>query len=354
MNEDKSLITVESLLNRKEIKQRFTEIMGEKAPLFISSILSAVNTNPQLKQCEPMSVVASAAIAASLDLPINSNLGFAYLVPYYIKGILKAQFQVGYRGFIQLAIRTGQYKIINASVVYEDELVRNDRITGDMEFDYSKKKSDKAMGYVAYFKLLNGFEKYYYMTAEEIEKHAKRYSQAYQKRGDSLWHTQKDVMALKTVLKLALSKYGILSIEMEKAITYDQAVIKEDNTPEYPDNPQYQEEKIKLEDVIPEEPKEIKKPEPIQEPPDIEYEVDTEVEIPQENKPKTITQLQKDTVNSVLSKIQKYDTFYNSFKLHELCDSFFKQNYDDNLLKEQADKLISYLFKVLKEKSQKK
>lgn len=219
--------SLESLLQSSSIKKRFAGILKKKSAGFISSIVSAVKTNDKLALCEPGSVVSSAFIAASLDLPINPNLGFAYIIPYGGK----AQFQMGWKGFVQLAMRTGQYQTINASLVYEGEIASVDRVTGDIRFDYDAKESDKVIGYVSYFKLLNGFEKKYYMSKEDMEKHGKKYSKSYTSTSGQ-WHLNFDVMGLKTVLKLLLSKYGILSIQMQTAIEGDQMV-----EGEYDDNP---------------------------------------------------------------------------------------------------------------------
>jgi len=179
-----------------------------------------------------MSVVAAAAVAASLDLPINPSLSFAHIVPY--SG--RAQFQMGWRGFVQLGIRTDKYKTINASRVFEGEIKSYNHITGEMEFNLSGKKSSKIVGYVAYFKLLNGFEKYYYMTLEEVKAHGKKYSKIFD-NPKGRWQLDFDLMGLKTVIKMLLSKYGILSIDMQKAITHDQGVMKKDGSVEYIDVP---------------------------------------------------------------------------------------------------------------------
>lgn len=216
-------MTLANLLSGDKVKNRFNEILGAKAPGFISSVLSVANNNALLKKAKPQSVLNSAVIAATLDLPINQNLGFAYIVPYKDE----AQFQLGYKGLIQLAMRSGQYKTINVNEVYEGEITKVNRFTGDYEF--GEKTSDKVVGYMAYFKLVNGFEKYLYMTTEDAEKHGKRYSQTF-KRGGGLWSTDFDAMAKKTCLKMLLSKFGILSIEMQRAQTFDQAVVKGDIT----------------------------------------------------------------------------------------------------------------------------
>lgn len=207
---------LKSIMSHDATKKRFHEILGKKSAGFISSVLSVANSN--LKNAEPQSVLNAAVIAATLDLPINPNLGFAYIVPYGSQ----AQFQMGAKGFIQLAMRSGQYKTINVREVREGEIVKESKFTG--EYEFGEATSDEVVGYMAYFKLLNGFEKFFYMTKGELEAHGKKYSKNY----NGLWKSNFDSMAKKTVLKLALSKYGVLSIEMQMAQTFDQSVIKND------------------------------------------------------------------------------------------------------------------------------
>lgn len=206
-----------AMMASPSVRSRFDEMLGKKAPGFISSILSAVSTNKELGNCDPRSVISSAAIAASMDLPINQSLGFAHIVPY--KGV--AQFQMGWKGYVQLAMRSGQYKTINATAVYDGEIKKMNPFTGEIEFNPSPAAGNgQVIGYLLYFKLLNGYEKYFYMTKEECEAHGKRYSQSY-KKGFGQWAENFDAMALKTVVKLGLSKYGILSLEMQKAVDSD-------------------------------------------------------------------------------------------------------------------------------------
>lgn len=211
--------TLNELVSNEKIKKRFDEVLGKKAPQFISSLLSLTNAKPELKAADPKTVISAAMIAATLDLPINQNLGFAHIVPYG----KSASFQMGWKGFVQLAIRTGLYQTMNATELYDGELISYNRITGEISIDESKKKSDKIVAYVAYFKLKTGFEKYLYMTVEQVKKHASRYSKSYSRPGTP-WQVNFDAMALKTVLKMLLSKYGILSIEMQTAITLDQGI----------------------------------------------------------------------------------------------------------------------------------
>jgi len=208
-------------LEKDGIKNRFNEMLGKKAAGFMSSIITVQNSNPQLKECEPMSIIGAAAVAATLDLPIDKNLGFAHIVPY---GKV-AQFQMGYKGFIQLAMRTGQYQTINACPIYDGEFISENRLTGEIVFDFNAKKSDTIIGFAAYFKMINGFEKTIYWTKEKITNHSKKYSKSFN-NSSSRWQQDFNVMALKTVIKSLISKWGILSIDMQTAIVTDQAVIK--------------------------------------------------------------------------------------------------------------------------------
>lgn len=215
------------LLQEPSIRSKFEQVLGKNAAGFISSIISAVSTNPALSRCEPMSIISSAAIAASLNLPINPSLGFSYIVPYGDK----AQFQIGWKGLVQLAMRSSQYKTLNVAKVPEGGIKSHNTITGEMEFN-SGVESEKTIGYVLYFKLLNGFEKYFYMSREACEAHGKKFSKSY---GTGQWTKDFDSMALKTVAKNGLSKYGILSVAMQQAIEKDQATVAEDGTIAYPD-----------------------------------------------------------------------------------------------------------------------
>jgi len=229
---------ISQFLNSESIKGRFTEILGQKGVGFISSVLSVVSSNQSLANADQNSIYTAALMAASLDLPINQNLGLAYIVPYNARqsdGTFKqmAQFQLGYKGFLQLAQRSGQFKTINSTDVRQGEIVSWNRMSGEITFDWiqdSKERLSKpVIGYLSYFKLLNGFENSLYMTVEEIDAHAKKYSQTYKKFGTGLWKDEFDGMAKKTVTKLNLSKNAPLSIEMQKAVVSDQAVIKNDN-----------------------------------------------------------------------------------------------------------------------------
>ena len=225
---------VSQFLNSDAIKKKFTEVLGQKGTAFISSVLAACNQNELLKNATTDSIYMAALTAATLDLPINPNLGFAYIIPYKEQsGIVKAQFQVGYKGFIQLCLRSGQFETLSATPIYEGQIVSENPLTGYV-FDFNV-KSEIVVGYAAYFKLLNGFNKTFYLKKEQIENHAKRFSQSY-KKGYGIWKDDFEGMAMKTVIKLLLSKYAPMSVEMQKAIITDQAVINTDESVEYADN----------------------------------------------------------------------------------------------------------------------
>lgn len=232
-------LTTKDLFAQKSIQQRFEAILGKKAQGFISSVLQVINGNNLLKTSDPATVLNAAATAASLDLPINPNLGFAWIVPY--KG--KAQFQVGWKGFVQLALRTGQYKRINATAVYENQFNSFNRLTEHLDANFGIEGEGEIVGYAAYFLLNNGMEKMAYWSKAEVIKHANKYSQTYGKKKNgrlvhSPWNDedQFDAMCLKTVLKNTLSKWGIMSIEMQTAHLADQAVQHREGQYDYVDN----------------------------------------------------------------------------------------------------------------------
>jgi recombination protein RecT len=204
--------TIKQLMSADSVKNRFEETLGKKAPQFMASVINLVNSDTNLQKCDQMSVVSSAMVAAALDLPIDKNLGYAWVVPYGNK----ATFQIGYKGFIQLALRTGQYRNINVIEVYEGELKSFNRLTEEIELDFEARQSDKVIGYTGYFELINGFRKTVYWSKEEIERHKKKFS----KTGFA-WKDNYDAMAMKTVVRNMLNKWGILSIDMQKAYTED-------------------------------------------------------------------------------------------------------------------------------------
>lgn len=256
--EEKKSITALQLVQSQAMQKKFQEVLGEKKNTFVASLISALTTNKQLATCEPNSVVYAALTAASLDLPINQSLGYAHIIPYKVKGEKVAQFQIGYKGFLQLAMRSGQYRKINVLEVKEGEFKGFDRLTEEIQISWvtDEEERDKlpTAGYVAYFELVNGFRKTVYWSKKEVELHAKKYSEAYKRdlregQSDSFWTKDFDSQARKTVLKALLSKWGILSVEMQTAIERDQAVIGE-NEVKYIDNPHGVEEFDNTEDDI--------------------------------------------------------------------------------------------------------
>lgn len=234
-----NLVSLRGYFENESVKKNLREMLGQKAQGFATSVLSVVNNNKLLQNADPKTIYSSAMVAASLDLPINPNLGFAAIVPYGGS----AQFQIMVRGLTQLAIRSGQYAKITNCDVHEGELIKADPFTDEYVFDSTKRVSDTIIGYMAYFKTIGGFEKYMYMTKEEAMAHGKRYSKSFAR---GVWTTDPDAMGRKTVLKLLLSRFGILSIELQRAIKFDQAIVKGDFTnvneiddaeAEYVDNP---------------------------------------------------------------------------------------------------------------------
>lgn len=217
---------------KPEVQNKFKELLGKRASSFVTSVLQIVASNGMLVKADPASIYQAAAVAATLDLPLNNNLGFAYIVPYNTKqadGTFRvvAQFQMGYKGFIQLAQRSGQFKSIYASPIYSGQIVSENPLEG-YEFDFTV-KSDKVVGYAAKFKLLNGYEATLYMSIEQLKAHGAKYSKTFGNKS-GLWNTDFDSMASKTVLKLLLSKFAPLSIDMQRAVITDQALINDAET----------------------------------------------------------------------------------------------------------------------------
>lgn len=226
---------LKEFFDQDSVQKKFAELLGKRSPAFITSVLQCISSNDLLSNADPVSVYHSAAVAATLDLPLNNVLGLAYIVPFNSKqkdGSYKtvAQFQIGYKGFIQLAQRSGQFKTISAAPIYEGQLIEANPLLG-YRFDFSMKSSDKVLGYAGFFQLINGFEKTLFMSVDELKKHGSQFSQSYKNaktRAYSLWETNFDAMATKTVIKLLLSKYAPLSIEMQKAVIADQGVINDE------------------------------------------------------------------------------------------------------------------------------
>lgn len=252
--------TFSQYLTKDSIKSKINAIVGsDKGASFISGLLSAVQTNPALQSCTQASLLNCALLGHSLNLSPSPQLGHYYIVPYDNKklGITEGQFQLGYKAYIQMALRTGQYKTISVIDVKEGELKSFNRLTDEIELEFNENDYEReklnTVGYVAYFKLINGFEKTLFWTREKMELHADKYSKAFSLKGmqdlkagkvadkdmwrySSFWYKDFDGMAFKTMLRQLISKWGIMSTEMELAFKSDMAVIRDDNTFDYVDN----------------------------------------------------------------------------------------------------------------------
>lgn len=253
----KGVDLLKQMLNAPSVMEQFKNALQKNASTFVASVIDLYNSDSKLQLCEPKLVVMEALKAAVLHLPINKALGYAFIIPFnnnrkvkYTdeqgvererwEKVMEPTFQIGYKGLIQLAMRTGQYRTLNADAVYEGELRKVNKLTGEIAFD-GERTSDKVVGYFCYFELLNGFAKTLYMTTEQMATHAKRYSKALKNdekatvkhllslsnlpvSPDSTavgWMGNFHGMAIKTVIRNLLSKYGYLSIEMQNAIEND-------------------------------------------------------------------------------------------------------------------------------------
>ena len=227
--------TLRELFNDPIIKTKVEQLIGKNSATFATSVMQIASSNALLRKAEPSSIFNAACMAATLNLPLQNGLGFAYIVPFNNNKERKveAQFQIGYKGFIQLAQRSGQFKRLVALPVYKKQLIKKDFING-FEFDWEQEpeKDENPIGYYAYFKLVNDFSAELYMSHDDIVKHAQRYSQTF-KKGFGVWHENFEAMALKTVLKLLLSKQAPLSVEMQQAVLADQAVVKDVENQEF-------------------------------------------------------------------------------------------------------------------------
>ena len=227
--------TLRELFNDPNIKTKVEQLIGKNSATFATSVMQIANSNALLRTAEPSSVFNAACMAATVNLPLQNGLGFAYIVPFKNNKERKveAQFQIGYKGFIQLAQRSGQFKRLVALPVYKKQLLKKDFING-FEFDWEQEpeKDENPIGYYAYFKLVNDFSAELYMSHDDIVKHAQRYSQTF-KKGFGVWHDNFEAMALKTVMKLLLSKQAPLSVEMQQAVLADQAVVKDVENQEF-------------------------------------------------------------------------------------------------------------------------
>ena len=230
-------------LTNDAVKNQINNVIGGKnGDRFISSIVSAVQTNSALQECTNPSILSAALLGESLKLSPSPQLGQYYMVPFNNnkKGFKEAQFQLGYKGYIQLAIRSGQYKKLNVLAIKEGELVRFDPLNEEIEVnlieDEEAREEAPTVGYYAMFEYTNGFKKVMYWSKKKMEAHALKYSKGYKaKKGYTFWEKAFDAMAYKTMLRQLISKWGIMSIDMQSAMDVDMAVIHEDGTKDYVD-----------------------------------------------------------------------------------------------------------------------
>lgn len=222
---------LKALMNTPTMKHKFEEVLHDNANSFMANVMTLVSNDSYLADSEPMSILSGALTAATLNLGLDKNLGYAYLVPFNTKDkqtgkwVKKAQFVLGYKGYIQLAQRSAQYQALNVIEIYEGELEGWNRLTEEFEFNPNGRVSDEVIGYVGYFELLNGFRKTVYWTKQEIEAHRIANSKDRDKtKLSGVWVSDYNAMARKTVLRNMLSKWGILSIEMQQATSSDETV----------------------------------------------------------------------------------------------------------------------------------
>lgn len=239
MTNSSTQLTAKKLFDQDNVKQRFHDLLGQKSQGFIVSILQIIAGSEELQKADPHSVYNAAATAAAMDLAINPNLGFAYIIPYWDGKKFVAQFQMGWRGYVQLAQRTSLYHTAGTTEIYENQVHEINYITKEVKFNNVEPKG-KVIGFYSYFALLSGFEKSFYMSHDQVKAHALKYSKSY-KKGRGVWADGEEgfiAMGKKTVLKLLLSGYGPMSIDLQKAIVTDQALILNEDATEvsYVDN----------------------------------------------------------------------------------------------------------------------
>lgn len=242
---------LKTVLSSPMMQKKLQEVVGKNSSAFATSIVQLASQNDMLSKADPNSIIGAALTAATLNLQINNQIGHAYVVPFNERQkdgsyLPKATFIIGYKGLKQLAIRSGQFLVLNTSDVREGEIEFVDNLTGEIGFswiqEHDERMSKKIIGYVSHFKLVNGFTSTFYMTVDQMEAHAKKFSQTY-KKGFGLWKDDKEKMSLKTISKLHLNAgEAPLSTEMKMAIESDQAVLsanEDENTIDiesYPDN----------------------------------------------------------------------------------------------------------------------
>ena len=259
LTKSKQRLGFTAYLTQEAVKDQINKVVGGKnATRFISSIISAVQTNPQLQECTNSSILSAALQGEALKLPPSPQLGFFYMIPFKNKkkGCTEAQFQISAKGYKQLAMRSGQYLDIDVLYIHEGEYLGRDKYTGKQKFEFieddDERESRPIIGYLAYLEMLNGFRKQIYWTKTKMEKHADRYSQAFSLEASrklangeipqselwkysSYWYTSFDEMAEKTMIRQLLSKWGMLTTELAEAYDADMAVIHEDGTKDYVD-----------------------------------------------------------------------------------------------------------------------
>lgn len=253
---------ITAYLTQDAVKRQINSVIGGKdGQRFISAIVSAVNTNPTLQECTNQSILSGALLGESLKLSPSPQLGHYYLVPFNDRNKGKvAQFQLGYKGYIQLAIRSGQYKKLNVMAIKEGELEYFDPLNEDIKInlmieDWDAREKAPTTGYYAFFELVNGFRKAIYWSKTQMEAHALKYSMGYKaKKGYTFWEKDFDAMAYKTMLRQLISKWGIMSIDLQSAFDADMAVINDDGTKDYVENAP--------EDVIEQETPQMEQPQP--------------------------------------------------------------------------------------------
>ena len=296
--------TFSAFLATDAMKQKINEMVGgEKGQQFVTSIISAVSTNPQLAECDNASIVSAALLGQALNLSPSPQLGQYYMVPYKDnkRGCTVAQFQLGYKGYIQLAIRSGQYKKLNVLAIKEGELIKYDPLNEEIEVklikDETEREKAETIGYYAMLEYLNGFRKTLYWSKERMESHALKYSSGYRaKKGYTFWEKDFDSMAYKTMLRRLIGKWGIMSIDMtmQKALEADMAVINDNGTYDYVDNTEVEIEPIQTENPI------------------VKENLTTEIESKEEEKTKDETANKQLASEEINNNTEEFDFFANA------------------------------------------
>ncbi len=242
-----------AVINSDGYKKMINNTLGnpQRVSRFVTAITSAVSTNPALQDCDASTIVSAGLLGEGLNLSPSPQLGQYYLVPFNDRknGRKVAQFQLGYKGYIQLAIRSGQYKKLNVLPIKEGELISFNPLEEEIEVklidDEVEREKAQTIGYYAMFEYTNGFKKAMYWSKAKMESHAEKYSMGYKaKKGYTFWEKDFDGMACKTMLRQLISKWGIMSIDMQKAVESDMGVVKEDGSVDYLDAPQQENDPI--------------------------------------------------------------------------------------------------------------